>query len=121
MRALGLTSRLAHFGQRRDGIFGGCHSPALMMLLAAMAALFVTGLAVTPVEAVCPTAPLCRDKPPQGALNHNRGVWTTSCGPNTMRGGHDLICEDIAQCQAAGGFGKFLQAVSGNCRSKTFD
>jgi hypothetical protein len=38
-----------------------------------------------------------------------------------MQGGHDGICEEIAQCPAAGGFGKFLQAVSGNCRSKTFD
>jgi hypothetical protein len=121
MRAVALTDCLAHFLPRRDDLFVGCHSPSLMVLLAAMAALFVTGLAATPVEAVCPTAALCRDKPPKGALKHNSGVWTTSCGPNTMQGGHDLICEDIAQCQAAGGFGKFLQAVSGNCRSKTFD
>src|SRR5215510_11600737 len=60
MRAVGRTNSRADFWQRRDDICWGCHSPALMMLLTAMAAFFVTGLAVTPVEAVCPTAALCR-------------------------------------------------------------
>lgn len=68
----------------------------------------------------CPGAALCRDVPPKGKLIH-KGVWKSPCSPNALSGGHDLICEDIVQCPAAGGFGKFLQAVSGNCRSKTFD
>jgi hypothetical protein len=38
-----------------------------------------------------------------------------------MHGDRDVICEDIVNCPAAGGFGRFLQAVSGNCREKTFD
>jgi hypothetical protein len=93
-------------------------SRTLMMIVLAC---FATSIVTSPVGAACPTGPLCRDAPPKGGLNHNGKVWTTSCGPNTMRGGHDLICQDIAQCRAAGGFGKFVQAVSGNCRSKTFD
>jgi hypothetical protein len=32
----------------------------------------------------------------------------------------NLICQDITKCKAAGGFGKFLETVSGGCRSKTF-
>lgn len=43
------------------------------------------------------------------------------CSPNALPEGYDLICEDIVSCPAAGGFGKFLQAVTGGCRSKTFD
>jgi hypothetical protein len=34
---------------------------------------------------------------------------------------HDSICEDIAQCATAGSFGKFLRAVTGECRAKSFD
>jgi len=71
-------------------------------------------------ELTCPGADECREGPPRGKLNHN-SVWTSPCPPNALREGHDLICEDIADCPAAGGFGKFLRAVSGECRSKTFD
>jgi hypothetical protein len=72
-------------------------------------------------DAACPSAAECRDVAPKGKLLHNSGIWTSPCNPNALRDGHDLICEDIVKCPAAGAFGKFLQAVSGNCRSKTFD
>lgn len=68
-------------------------------------------------EVTCPSAKECRE---QGKLHHD-GNWTSPCPPNLLKGGHDLICEDIVSCPAAGGFGKFLQAVTGECRSKTFD
>lgn len=76
--------------------------------------------AVQGTQLTCPGADECRDVPPRGKLIHDN-VWKSPCGPNALSGGHDFICEDIAQCPAAGGFGKFLQAVSGNCKSKTFD
>ena len=33
----------------------------------------------------------------------------------------DLICNQIAACTGAGGFGKFLQAVTGDCSAKHFE
>ena len=71
-------------------------------------------------DGACPGADekRCRE---QGKLVLQNGNWYSPCKPYGLYGGHDLICEDIVSCPAAGGFGKFLQAVTGNCRSKTFD
>jgi hypothetical protein len=70
-------------------------------------------------EVTCPGAELCRE---HGKLQRQNGAWISPCRPNALTGGHDLICEDIVHCpEAAGGFGKFLQAVTGKCTSKTFD
>jgi hypothetical protein len=63
----------------------------------------------------CSSGPqVCRETAPGGALLHNPNskgnrVWTTSCGPNSMKPGLDPICHQISSCRAAGGFGKFLQ------------
>jgi len=80
----------------------------------------------TPAFAQCPTTPLCRSTKPDGALLHNPNsqgnrVWTTSCGPNTTQRRPDATCEQIAACPQAGGFGKFLRAVTFNCKVKHFD
>jgi hypothetical protein len=74
----------------------------------------------------CPSAQLCRETAPGGSLLHNPNsngnrVWTTACGPNSSRQRVDQICQQISSCPAAGGFGKFLQAVTGDCRSKQFN
>lgn len=75
----------------------------------------------------CPAQPVksCQSTAPQGALLHTPNthgvpVWTTACGPNTFPQTLDRICDEISRCQAAGGFGKFLDAVTGQCRSKHF-
>jgi len=41
--------------------------------------------------------------------------------PNSSKQRVDQICQQISSCPAAGGFGKFLQAVTGDCKSKHFD
>src|SRR4029453_1679468 len=75
----------------------------------------------------CPSGPnVCRDTAPAGALLHkpnSKGhlVWTSACGPNTMKAGVDPICHQISTCPEAGGFGKFLQAVTFDCKTKHFD
>jgi hypothetical protein len=80
----------------------------------------------------CPDAELCR---PGGALLHQPNsnghlIWTTpKCqGPNAPTDwsngapSHpDKICQQISSCTAAGGFGRFLQAVTGGCHEKHFD
>jgi len=75
----------------------------------------------------CPSGPsVCRDTAPAGALLHRPNknghlVWTTSCGPNTEPTRVDPICRQISTRPAAGGFGKFLQAVTSDCTDKHFD
>jgi hypothetical protein len=80
----------------------------------------------------CPSAPSvskCRstaDSTPQGALLHKsnkngRKIWISQCGPNTFPSYPDTICQQISSCQGAGGFGKFLQAVTSNCTEKHFE
>jgi hypothetical protein len=75
----------------------------------------------------CSSGPnVCRETAPGGALLHkpnSKGklVWTTACGPNTMRPGLDPICHQISSCPAAGAFGKFLRAVTFDCKTKHFD
>jgi len=75
----------------------------------------------------CPSGhEVCRATAPAGALLHHANsqgirVWTTACGPNTMQPGLDSLCHQISRCPAAGGFGKFLQAVTFDCRMKHFD
>ena len=71
-------------------------------------------------------ADLCRETAPLGALLHDpnskgTSVWTTSCGPNSSKPNADQICRQISSCAAAGGFGKFLQAVTFDCEGKNFD
>jgi len=74
----------------------------------------------------------CRDTAPGGALLHKPNknghlIWTVACkgpdnqNPNVSASRLDKMCDQIGACPAAGGFGKFLKAVSGNCRSKQFD
>ena len=76
---------------------------------------------------LCQSGPeVCRESAPAGALLHNANskgnrVWTTACGPNSMKPGLDPICHQISSCPAAGGFGKFLQAVTFDCKMKHFD
>jgi hypothetical protein len=56
-------------------------------------------------------------------------VWTVACkGPdapaswsNSSPKRLDKICQAISTCPAAGGFGKFLQAVTFSCERKHFD
>ena len=79
----------------------------------------------TALAQLCPAAPQCRESAPRGKLLHaanSKGelVWTTSCGPNTNAAGEDPICTAISKCPEAGGFGKFLQAVTFQCKSKHF-
>ena len=62
----------------------------------------------------------CRATPPNGKLRHGL-VWTTSCGPVTMKSTPDKFCRELAKCPSAGGFGHFLQAVTSNCTEKHFD
>jgi hypothetical protein len=71
----------------------------------------------------CASAQLCRSG---GSLRHDpnsagRRVWTTSCGPNTSPRAVDPSCSAITNCSGAGGFGKFLSAVTGQCQSKSFE
>jgi hypothetical protein len=71
-------------------------------------------------------ADLCRETAPLGALLHNPNskgtkVWTTSCGPNSSKPKIDQLCRQIGSCAAAGGFGKFLRAVTFDCGGKNFD
>ena len=75
---------------------------------------------------LCPSVDNCRKEPPAGKLLHepnSRGqrIWTTPCGPNTNESSIDPICKSIVACPDSGGFGKFLQAVTGECRAKHFD
>jgi len=75
---------------------------------------------------LCPSADQCRKVPPAGNLlfeptKTGQRVWTTPCGPNKNAQTLDPICSEIASCTNAGGFGKFLDAVSGRCRAKHFD
>ncbi|MGX7703636.1 hypothetical protein [Methylobacterium sp. Gmos1] len=69
-----------------------------------------------------------------GALLHNptssgNRIWTVSCRgadapdhwSNTSPARLDSRCSEISACPAAGGFGKFLRAVSNDCRRKQFD
>jgi len=75
----------------------------------------------------CKSAPLCRTG---GTLLHANGITTAKCQkepgdppswPNASAQRTDKICRQIGACPAAGGFGKFLQSVTGNCESKQFD
>jgi hypothetical protein len=90
------------------------------MFVNAIAIYVTVSTATQGAEAACPAIDenKCREG---GKLLHAHGNWTSPCTPNAVPDRHDLICEDIVGCPAAGGFGKFLQAVTGNCRSKTFD
>jgi hypothetical protein len=83
----------------------------------------------------CKSVALCREARPTGALLHepnSRGVriWTVgrcegSNAPtewsNTSPRHLDEICQQIASCSTAGAFGKFLQSVTFDCRTKHFD
>lgn len=74
----------------------------------------------------CPSVDNCRATPPVGRLLHEpnsagQRVWTTPCGPNTNGHSLDPICRAISACPNAGGYGKFLRAVTGDCRAKHFD
>lgn len=109
------------------GLLKGC-LPALASTLVCLAL-------NSPVDAQqCSSAPLCRKTAPEGSLLHNSNakgnrVWTVACkGPNAPAGWSnksaerlDKICQQITSCPAAGGFGKFLQAVTFDCKSKQFD
>lgn len=97
-------------------------SVSYLIFCVSVVAICVTiSLSARGTEMTCPGPRECRDVAPKGQLLLRKGTWTSPCGPNSLRGGHDLICEDIVRCPAAGGFGKFLQAVTENCREKTFD
>jgi hypothetical protein len=75
----------------------------------------------------CPSLGQCRaDDTMGGALIHRRStaglmIWTSPCGDNTSTAHADPVCEEIASCPAAGGFGKFLKSVTFNCKKKHFD
>jgi hypothetical protein len=61
-----------------------------------------------------------------GALLHQPNsngamVWTSPCGPNTSTARTDNICEQISTCEKAGAFGKFLRAVTFDCKLKHFN
>src|SRR5262245_55183559 len=94
-------------------------------IISALAMCLVLG--ASPKAQQCSSGPtVCRETSPGGALLHNpnsRGirVWTTACGRNTMKAGLDPICQQISSCPDAGGFGKFLQAVTFDCKMKHFD
>jgi hypothetical protein len=76
----------------------------------------------------CPAPDRCREEIGHGGgLLHKpnkngHSVWTVPCGGNgDSRRHHDVICEEIASCEQAGAFGKFLKAVTFNCQIKHFD
>jgi hypothetical protein len=75
----------------------------------------------------CQSLGHCRaDAPAGGALLHKPNsngnlIWTSPCGDNTATRHADPVCEEIASCPAAGGFGKFLKSVTFNCKVKHFD
>lgn len=85
-------------------------------------------LASTSSAGECPSLGHCRETSAFGGrLLHDpnkngQRVWTspTECGSSTMKPALDPICEDIGQCTQAGGFGKFLRAVTFDCRGKRF-
>src|SRR3954468_16672141 len=93
-------------------------APCLTIVINALTICLTTTTATQGAERTCPSAAECRDIAPQGKLLHNlqsdgkTQIWTAPCGPNALSGGHDLICEDMVSCPAAGGFGEFLKAVS---------
>jgi hypothetical protein len=91
--------------------------------LAIGAVVLAVALLPAPARANCRGARLCREAAPSGSLNldRSRGIWTTQCGPNTVVGGNDPICQDIVGCARAGSFSKFLAAVTTTCHEKTFD
>lgn len=96
---------------------------AFAILTALMMGLFGTEFAAAQL---CPSAEQCRKVAPAGKLlygpnKNGHNVWTTTCGPNTNGHAPDQICQAIASCSNAGAFGKFLQAVSNDCREKHFD
>lgn len=99
----------------------------MRLSLTALTALLIQLLSIDLTAAqLCPSAEQCRKGPPVGNLRHEpnsagQRVWTTPCGPNTNGHALDLICSDIASCTDAGAFGKFLKAVTGECRAKHFD
>lgn len=91
---------------------------------------FLAGMATTAAEGFaaeqCPRAAQCRETPPEGKLIHKANsagnrIWTSPCGPNTFPSSDDQICLEIAACPQAGAFGKFLKAVSGQCKQKHFN
>jgi hypothetical protein len=97
--------------QRRTGLIG---------LVASLTILF--GLCDKADAQHCKSAPECRATAKDGgALLFNGRVWTMACGPNTVAAHTDKICQEISSCVAAGGFGKFLQAVTSGCQEKHFD
>ncbi|UVO28141.1 hypothetical protein [Bradyrhizobium arachidis] len=99
----------------------------MQLLLTVLTALFIQVMAAGSAAAqFCPSANQCRQTPPAGKLRFDpnsagQRVWTTPCGPNTNGHAPDQICREIASCANAGGFGKFLKAVSGQCQEKHFD
>jgi hypothetical protein len=111
-----------HHMKRQHGL--RVAAKVLACLTAALTALVAHGAPANAQE--CPSSRLCRDVAPAGALLHNKNsaghrIWTTACGPNTTKPRLDRICQEISNCPAAGGFGKFLAAVTGFCKSKQFD
>jgi hypothetical protein len=104
------------------------------LLALASSCLLYLGLHTPSDAQQCHGAKLSRETAPGGALLHNANakgnkVWTVACkGPNAPPSWSnkspprlDKICEQISACPAAGGFGKFLQAVTFDCKSKQFD
>lgn len=79
----------------------------------------------TPAVKSCPALPdnKCKAAAPEGKLVLKGGVWITACPPNPNSYGpeEDHVCRQIAQCSGAGGFAPFLQAVSDNCKRKSFE
>jgi hypothetical protein len=62
----------------------------------------------------------CRSTASEGGALLLNKVWTTRCGPNTFPEQLDTICDEVSRCPGAGSFGKFLRAVTGECKSKHF-
>jgi hypothetical protein len=48
-------------------------------------------------------------------------AWVSPCQPNSEVQHLDETCDRITKCTAAGTFGLFLKAVTGGCKSKSFD
>jgi hypothetical protein len=95
--------------------------PAFLSTLA----MFAAGIAVTTPAAAAPVGNQCRASAPAGKLLHNpnsagRLVWTTPCGSSTNKRPPDPICTAIIGSPATGGFGKFISAVTSQCREKHF-